>query len=93
MNTASIAHYSAETFMETADGFVVVSEWATPRRHYDYETHATLNDALDAYREYQDGEYERATAIGVFPVRNGMPIGSRIDPARLIALMQETRRP
>lgn len=79
-----------------ADGFVVVSWWqeksSDPRRgHYHYDRHDTLNDALDEYRQYEDGEYSRARAIGIFPVKAGMPCGS-FDPAYLLRLMAETRR-
>jgi hypothetical protein len=80
--------------VEQADSFVVVSLW---RAHddgcesYDYQPCVTLNDALDAYREYEDGEYPRARAIGIFPARNGMPIGGRMEPALLARLMKETR--
>ncbi len=81
--------------VETATEFVVVSLW-DPKNggepEYEYEPKPTLNDALDAYREYEDGEYPRARAIGIFPARNGMPIGTRMDPAQLCRLMKETRR-
>lgn len=77
------------------DSFVVVSFWqpksGSSEGDYDYETHATLNEALDAYRELEDGEYPRARAIGIFAARYGMPVGSRIEPAVILRLLKETR--
>jgi hypothetical protein len=73
----------------TADAFVVVSLW--DGRSYEYEPCTTLNDALDTYREYEDGEYPRAQAVGIFPARHGMPLGSRFDPHYIARLMKETR--
>jgi hypothetical protein len=82
--------------VESADSFVVVSLWRSrsdgSADDYEYEPHATLNDALDAYREYEDGEYPRARAVGIFPARNGMPLGGRFEPAYIMRLMKETRR-
>jgi hypothetical protein len=78
-----------------ADSFVVVSLWRAKEgdgTSYDYETHTTLNAALDAYRDLEDGEYPRARAIGIFAAKNGMPVmGGQIEPARLMRLMRETR--
>jgi hypothetical protein len=82
--------------VSTADSFVVVSLWRAKEgdgTSYDYETHGTLNAALDAYRELEDGEYERARAVGIFAARNGMPIaGGQIEPAQLLRLLREMRR-
>jgi hypothetical protein len=83
--------------VSTADSFVVVTYWTfpdTPKMDgYDYEPHGTLNAALDACREYEDGEYPRARAVGIFAARNGMPIaGGQIEPALLLRLLRETRR-
>jgi hypothetical protein len=80
-----------------ADGFVVVSWWQDKsgdgrKGCFDYEHRPALNDALDSYREYEDGEYARARAVGIFAVKDGMPIGGRLEPAELMRLMQETRR-
>ena len=58
---------------------------------YEYEHKPTLNDALDAYREYEDGEYPRARAVGIFAARNGLPIGGQIEAAQILRLMAETR--
>jgi hypothetical protein len=78
----------------TADSFVVVSLWRAKEgdgTSYDYETHGTLNDALDAYRELEDGEYPRARAVGIFAAKNGLPTGGALNPSLLLRLMRETR--
>ena len=80
-----------------ADGFVVVSWWQDRggdghRGSYEYDHRPSLNDALDAYREYQDGEYERARAVGIFAARDGLPIAGRLEPTWLMRLMTELRR-
>lgn len=82
--------------MQQGDGFIVVSWWQAKsgdgrEGRYDYETVATLNDALDLYREYEDGEHQRATAVGIFAVKNGLPIGGRLDPLQVMRLLAETR--
>ncbi len=82
---------------QRADAFVVVSWWQHKSGDgvsgdYQYEHRPTLNDALDGYCEYEDGEYERARAVGIFAVRNGLPIGDRLDPAEIMSLIEETRR-
>ena len=80
-----------------ADGFVVVSWWQDRsgdghRGSYEYDHRPSLNDALEAYREYQDGEYARARAIGIFAARHGLPIAGGLEPTRLMRLMAELRR-
>lgn len=77
-------------------GWVVVSYWRSKssddgRGDYEYEHSSDLNAALDTYREYQDGEYARASAVGIFEAKNGLPIGEALSPARLLQLMHETR--
>ena len=52
-----------------------------------------MNDALDTYREYEDGEYQGARAVGIFAVRNGMPVGGRKDSASIMRLMHDLRWP
>jgi hypothetical protein len=84
--------------LRAADAFVVVSWWQEKsgdgrRGDYEYEHRPTLNDALDTYREYEDGEYQRARPVGIFAVRNGLPIGGRIDPASIMRLMHDLRWP
>lgn len=77
------------------DSYVVVSLWRSlngDEDEYEYEPKATLNGALDALREYEDGEYPRARAVGIFAARNGLPIGGYMDPSQLMRLMRETRR-
>ena len=68
-----------------ADGFVVVSWWTDKGvpvppypGHYSYEWYATSAEALDQYAEYERGEYERATPVGIFAALHGMPVGSKI---------------
>ena len=79
-----------------AHGFVVVSWWQAKssdgrRGTFDYELHDTLNDALNAYREYQDGEYHRAAEMGIFTVDAiGLPV-LRLAPETLMKLMAEVR--
>ena len=83
--------------LREADAFVVVSWWQEKtgdgrKGDYEYEQRPTLNEALDTYREYEDGEYQRARAIGIFAVRNGMPIGGRIASASVMCLMHDLRQ-
>lgn len=80
-----------------ADGFVVVSWWQDRsgdggRGSYEYDHRRSLNDALEAYREYQDGEYERARAVGIFAARHGLPVAGALEPMPLLRLMAELRR-
>ncbi len=83
--------------LRQADGFVVVSWWqdrgGDPRGGaYEYDHRPTLDDALEAYREYQDGEYARARAVGIFAARDGLPVAGRLEPTWLMRLMTEARR-
>ena len=83
--------------LDQADAFVVVSWWQEKsgdgrKGDYEYEHRPTLNDALDTYREYEDGEYRRARVVGIFAVRNGLPIGGRFDAAQIMRLMHDTRQ-
>jgi len=83
--------------LERADAFVVVSWWQARSGDgrtgdYEYEHRPTLNDALDTYREYEDGEYQRARAVGIFAVKDGLPITGRLEPAQILRLMHETRQ-
>ena len=83
--------------LRLADGFVIVSWWQDSSRDdrkgtFEYDHRPTLNEALEAYREYQDGEFDRARAVGVFAVREGLPIAGRLEPAWLLRLMAELRR-
>ena len=59
---------------------------------YEYEHRPTLNDALDTYRDYEDGEFRRARAVGIFAVKDGLPIGGRLEAMQIMRLMRETRR-
>ena len=80
----------------TASGFVVVSWWQDSSRDdckgsFQYDHYKTLNSALDAYEEYQNGEWDRAREMGIFACdAAGMPL-HRLDPERLMRLMAEQR--
>jgi hypothetical protein len=95
MDTAITA--GAEPVTATAaDSFVVVSLWRAKEGEaggdmYEYEAQPTLNAALDLLREYEDGEYPRARAVGIFAARNGLPTGGALNPSLLLRLMRETR--
>jgi hypothetical protein len=83
--------------LQQADAFVVVSWWQEKSSDghagdYEYEHRPTLNDALDTYREYEDGEFRRARAVGIFAVKNGLPVGGRLEATQILRLMHETRR-
>jgi len=85
MDTYAWPSKSAGVMMTQADGFVCVSWWrdkddAVPPHtgSYQYEWFDTAEAAYDSHREYEAGEYRRATAIGVFACKGGMPIGGRI---------------
>jgi hypothetical protein len=81
----------------TADGFVVVAAFQDPkavlpprRVSYTYDHHARLNDAADAYAAYERGEYAGFSAVGLFPVRRGLPFGPALGPFELARLVRET---
>jgi hypothetical protein len=68
-----------------ADGFVVVSFWRNANSsvppysgEYQYEWFATSDEAYQAHREYEEGEFKRASARGIFAAKDGMPVGGRI---------------
>lgn len=75
-----------------ADSYILVSIWLARSGNtedYDYQTHATLNDALDAYVELE--EYPRARPVGIFRAHNGMPSGETIKPHAILRLVRESR--
>lgn len=77
------------------DAYVVVTWWqdrsGDPRTgKFEYEHCADLNEATDRYTEYETGEFRRATAIGIFPARNGMPCGGQLSPITVSRLVRET---
>ena len=79
------------------EGFVVVSWWQDrsgdgTKGAYEYEHRSSLNEALESYREYEDGEFERARAVGIFAARNGLPVDGCLAPTVLMRLMAELRR-
>ncbi len=79
-----------------ASGFVVVSWWQSRssddrKGTFEYSHCRTLKEALSEYEEYQDGEYDRATAMGIFACDEaGLPL-HRLDPVRLLEMMAEQR--
>ena len=78
-----------------ADAYVVVSFWRdraglAGAGSYEYEHRDSLNDAADLHAEYEAGEYQRATAIGIFPARDGMPCGEKLNPVTVSRLVRET---
>ena len=83
--------------MTTADGFVVVTSFQDPkavvpprRIAYTYDHHDHLNDAADAYAAYERGEYAGFSAVGLFPVRRGLPFGPPFAALELARLLRET---
>lgn len=86
-----------DPLLKQADAFVVVSWWQEKssdgcKGDYEYEHRPTLNDALDTYRDYEDDGFRRARAVGIFAVKDGLPIGGRLEAALIMRLMHETRR-
>ncbi len=67
-----------------ADGFVVCSWWKNVGSvppytgEYQYEWFPTSDAAYECHRLYEEGEFSRATAIGVFAAKGGMPTGGRV---------------
>ena len=62
---------TVQSITSQSDGFVVVSLWKPEGQQlasgsYEYEHRPSLNDALDLYRDYQDGQWDRARAVGIF---------------------------
>ena len=85
-----------QSITSQADGFVVVSLWKPEgqplaKGGYEYEHQSTLNEALDLFRDYEDGQWERARAVGVFASKDGLPSGGRLEPAQILRLLSETR--
>ena len=70
--------------MTTCNGWVVVSFWRNADSvppysgEFQYEHCDTLDEAYEKHREYEEGEFKRATARGIFAAVNGMPVGGRI---------------
>jgi hypothetical protein len=67
--------------IEQATEFVVVSDWSPmPGREMtsgglSYEDFDNLEDAEQAFHDYERGEYPRARAVCLFASRLGVPIG------------------
>jgi hypothetical protein len=68
-----------------ADGFVVVSSRVDlrskpPYRHdYDYTPCKTLAEAQERQRDYEAEEYLPWRFVGIFPVKDGMPVALSLD--------------
>lgn len=80
-----------------ADGFVVVSTWLpgkyTATRHT-YDFYTKLEDAVAYHRALGNGQIRDYAPNGVFPVRNGLPIGGPLDLATMEAVEPKLfRRP
>ena len=93
----SAAEADRAALLQQAAAFVVVSWWQAKSSDgrtgdYEYEHRPTLNDALDTYREYEDDDFRRARAVGIFAVKDGLPLGGRLEAALVMRLMHETRR-
>lgn len=75
--------------------YVVVSHWHSKDGKVtdtEYERFDHLNDAIDSFVEYENGEYARARPAGIFPGdANGMPIDKPLQPHALAQLVRETR--
>lgn len=96
-NRLSAEQADRTALLQQADAFVVVSWWQEKsgdgrKGDYEYEHLPTLNDALDTYRDYEDEGFRRARAVGIFAVKDGLPIGGRLEAALVMRLMRETRR-
>ena len=76
------------------DGYVVVSLWRSEKgvEDYEYERAKTLNDAYDLHAEYERGEWARVSAVGIFPVKGGLPFGPPLPLSQISAATQEARQ-
>jgi hypothetical protein len=84
--------YAIDHATESAAGYVVVARCSNRLTGMIYEAFDRLNDAADAYADYQNGEYRDVTPIGIFPCDSrGMPTGAPLTPAKLMQLVHETR--
>lgn len=87
-----------EITVQTADGFVVVAEYTDPRSvvpprktSLTYDWYGTQNDALEAYSEYERGEFSGFRPIGIFPVRHGLPFGGAFSPMTIAQMLHSER--
>ena len=88
---------SATGNLLAADGYVCVSWWQDPhyvvppyKGSYTYEHYDTLNDAVDAYADFERGEHRNFSPVGIFPARNGMPFGNALDGLTIARMTRET---
>lgn len=79
-----------------ADGFVVVSFYRDPRSvapnytgAYEYDHFEHLNDAYDRFADYERGEWAGYEARGIFPVKDGLPVGGPLPLGQIAAAIRE----
>lgn len=79
-----------------ATGFVVVSLWHDPasvvppyKTTPTYDHYKTLGDAIDAFTNYENGEHRAFSAVGIFAVRHGMPLGGALDLSTIARMQKE----
>ena len=69
--------------VQTADGFVVVSRRQRLKSgrpdgfQYSFDHYDKLDDAAEAHRDFERGEYEPWEAVALFAVADGLPLGGR----------------
>lgn len=80
MDTYVSAAWPTYSYPLKADGFVVVSKVCGG---YAYDTRNGLEDARDTFASIKAGEHPGFEAVGIFPVANGMPLGSALDIAAM----------
>jgi hypothetical protein len=72
-----------------ADGWVVVAIW-TPAKYlstkYTYETFARLEDAVAHHHAVGKGLVRDHVQHGIFPTKDGLPIGPALDMTTIMAV-------
>lgn len=79
--------------IQTATGFVVVCRGAFRygrAQAYAYDHYTTLNDAADAYTEYESGEYGELYPVALMACRFGIPFAA-LSSWRVTQLVADTR--
>lgn len=82
----------SDLIVAQADGFVVVSRWVTARHRvnsFTYDHYDHLKDAAEVFGELEAGLHHNFAAIGIFPAKDGLPIGGPLS-AEAIALAVRT---
>ena len=76
----------------TCAGYVVVARASNRLTGVNYEAFDDLNEAVDCYTAYEDGEYKNTRPVGIFPCdSSGMPSGPKLDAHYITRLVRETR--